>query len=70
MEVLTMTLQEQKTAIDGRTINGEGFIKFDKLRVKVRVIDARKSYGRDDVLVTPVGGSGEQWIDLTRLHKE
>lgn len=65
-----MTLQEQKTAVEARTIDGEGYIQLDKMKVKVKVIDARKSYGRDDVLVTPVSGSGSQWVDLTRLHKD
>ena len=62
-----MTAQEQKKAIEDRTVNGVGFVQFDKMRVKVRVIDSRKSFGRDDVLVTPVAGDGEQWVDLTRL---
>jgi hypothetical protein len=64
-----MTLQEQSKAIAERTVNGEGFVQFDKLSVKVRILDARKSFGRDDVLITPVNGSGEQWIDLTRVHQ-
>ncbi|MCE5226667.1 MAG: hypothetical protein LLG05_12520 [Porphyromonadaceae bacterium] len=64
-----MTAKEQQAAIEERTINGEGFVTFDKLTVKVRVIDSRKSFGRDDVLITPVNGSGEQWIDLTRVHQ-
>jgi len=64
-----MTLQEQEKAIDERTTDGEGFVKFDKLIVRVRILDARKSFGRDDVLVTPVSGRGEQWIDLTRVQK-
>ena len=65
-----MTLQEQHAAIEQRTTNGEGFIQFDQMKIKVKVLDARKSYGRDDVKVTPVEGSGEQWIDLTRLHRD
>jgi hypothetical protein len=62
-----MTAQEQRKAIEDRTVNGEGFVQFDKMRIKVKVLDARKSFGRDDVLVTPVAGDGEQWIDLTRV---
>ena len=62
-----MEAQEQRNAIAERTINGEGFVQFDKLKVKIKVIDSRKSFGRDDVLVTPVNGSGEQWIDITRV---
>jgi hypothetical protein len=65
-----MTLQEQKTAVEARTIAGEGYIQFGKMKIKVKVIDARKSYGRDDVLITPVSGSGSQWVDAIRLHKD
>jgi len=62
-----MTAHEQKKAIEDRTVNGVGFVQFDKMRIKVKVIDSRKSFGRDDVLITPVAGDGEQWVDLTRL---
>jgi hypothetical protein len=65
-----MTAQEQRKAIEDRTVNGEGFVQFDKMRIKVKVIDSRKSFGRDDVLITPVSGDGEQWIDLTRLRNQ
>lgn len=62
-----MTAHEQKKAIEDRTVNGVGFVQFDKMRIKVKVLDARKSFGRDDVLITPVAGDGEQWVDLTRV---
>lgn len=33
------------------------------MKVPVDVLDARVAYGRTDVLVRPVGGSDEQWVD-------
>jgi hypothetical protein len=38
MDVLTMTLQEQKTAVEARTIGGEGYIQLDKLRVQLKFL--------------------------------
>ncbi len=46
---------------------GEGIVDIDGLRVMVKVIDSRKVFGRCDVLVTPVSGEGQKWIDLARL---
>jgi len=48
---------------------GEGFVTIDKLTVAVRVLDARKVFGRIDVLVTPKEGRGEQWISMDRVEK-
>ena len=36
--------------------------KVGKLDVYVRVIQVRSVYGRTDYLITPVAGSGEQWV--------
>lgn len=45
-----------------------GLIDLDGLTVAVRILDARRNFGRNDVLVTPVTGSGERWIDLARVQ--
>lgn len=37
------------------------------LYVPVRVIESRKSYGRTDVLVTPIGGKGQAWINSKKI---
>lgn len=58
-------ITEVRDKTDG---TGEGFVTFDKLTFQVKVLDSRKVYGRVDVLVTPTNGSGEQWIDLARVH--
>lgn len=37
------------------------------LKVPVTVKDARQVYGRTDYLVTPIGGSGEKWVEEWRV---
>jgi hypothetical protein len=37
------------------------------LAFRVTIKDARKVYGRTDYLVTPVSGSGEQWVSAERV---
>ena len=38
-----------------------------KLEVPVRITNAREAWGRIDVLVTPVDGSGEAWVSAERV---
>jgi hypothetical protein len=33
------------------------------VKVEVKTIDARISFGRIDVRITPVAGTGETWVD-------
>ena len=55
----------------GRT--GEMFI-LDRsgamitMRVPVTVKDARQAFGRTDLLVSPVGGTGESWVSIERVR--
>lgn len=51
------------TAYNGRT----GTIKMDALTVGVRVKEARVRFGHIDLLVTPVNGWGEKWIESRRV---
>jgi hypothetical protein len=37
------------------------------LVIRVKILDVRQAYGRDDVLVSPVRGSGEAWVSADRL---
>ena len=61
-----------KTA-DGR-INYEaytglhGFIEHDELQYPVTVKGARLRYGHLDLLVSPVQGKGERWVQRTRVY--
>jgi hypothetical protein len=37
------------------------------LSIRVRVLDARQSYGRTEVLVEPVSGKGQAWVTTQRV---
>lgn len=50
------------TANELQTLVGkEGSIQEAGLVIGVRIKDAKVSYGRPRVLVTPIAGSGETW---------
>jgi len=38
------------------------------LRVNVKILNAREMWGRVDFLVSPVEGTGTQWVAATRVH--
>lgn len=39
----------------------------DTLRFRVRITDAKISYGNTRFLVSPVSGQGQVWVDSARL---
>jgi hypothetical protein len=45
----------------------EGFAKGSNLHFDVEVSDAKLTYGRIRLLIKPVAGSGEQWVESGRL---
>lgn len=51
-------------AYKGRT----GNLNVDKLKVAITVTDARMRYGHLDLLVTPVAGEGQRWIEQHRVE--
>ena len=57
-----MTNQELAEFV-GRT----GILNTDKLGVLIRSLDAREVYGRLDILVEPVEGTGEAWVSESRI---
>lgn len=48
-------------------IGKEVVLSTDGLKIKVKIKDARHAFGRTDVLVTPVAGSGEAWVSRDRV---
>jgi hypothetical protein len=42
-------------------------LRCGDLHVACTVIDVKSVYGRERVLVTPVAGAGERWVELTSL---
>lgn len=48
-------------------IGKQGAIEVGGLVVTVKIVDYKRSYGRDRWLVTPISGSGQVWIEKVRL---
>lgn len=46
-----------------QTIGKEGFISLNGLKVNVKVLDVKNSYGRIRYQVTPLSGEGEIWVE-------
>jgi len=44
-----------------------GSLHVDSLTVAVTILDARRVWNRTDYLVTPVRGSGQQWVSAERV---
>jgi hypothetical protein len=44
-------------------IGKTGVLRCEYLAVEVTIIDAKRSYGRTLLLVRPIAGSGEQWVE-------
>lgn len=42
--------------------------EYGPFLVCVRIIGARRAYGRDELLIQPVGGSGCAWVSLKSLR--
>lgn len=54
-----MSIREAAKLIDKTATYRVGELAFE-----VRITDVKNSYGRDKVQITPVNGSGEQWVML------
>jgi len=45
-------------------------ILIDGLTVNVQLLDVKRVFGRIDVLITPISGNGQRWVQADRLNKE
>lgn len=45
----------------------QGTINVDGLTINVTIKDSRIRFGHTDVLITPVNGSGEKWVEHTKV---
>jgi hypothetical protein len=45
-----------------------GVLRCEYLSVDVTIADAKRSYGRTLLLVRPIAGSGEQWVEESRVR--
>lgn len=43
---------------------------IDGLSVQVKILDTKQAFGRLDVLIAPVSGSGQKWVQCDRLKEE
>ncbi len=48
-------------------IGKTGLLRCEYLSIEVTVADAKRSYGRTLLLVRPVSGAGEQWVEEGRI---
>jgi hypothetical protein len=58
---------EQNASSLSLYIGKAGMLRCEYLSIDVTVADAKRSYGRTLLLVRPVSGSGEQWVEENRV---
>lgn len=58
-----MTVKEMIAEMRGR----QAMWSVDTLKVLVDIRDIREAFGRVDFLISPVGGSGEKWVQKGSL---
>lgn len=58
-----MTIREMADLLNSEHV----VVRLEKLDVACKVKDIREVWNRVDVLVTPVNGSGEQWVSMERI---
>ena len=62
-----MKTSEQNASSLALYIGKTGALRCEYLSVDVTIVDAKRSYGRTLLLVRPVAGSGEQWVEEGRV---
>ena len=63
-----MKAAEQNASSLALFIGKSGALRCEYLCVDVTVADAKRSYGRTLLLVRPVAGTGEQWVEEGRVR--
>jgi hypothetical protein len=61
---------EAPSAIEAARMNvgRTGMLDIEKgLQMEVRILGVKSRYGHTDMLVTPVAGNGEAWVEATRV---
>lgn len=43
------------------------FVRFEELSIECWIKDVKNSWGKPRLLVAPVTGKGEQWVELGRV---
>jgi hypothetical protein len=63
-----MKTAEQNASSLALYIGKSGVLRCEYLSVDITVADAKRSYGRTLLLVRPVSGTGEQWVEESRIR--
>ena len=48
-------------------VGKKGFVYLEGLKVEVKILDVKSSYGKERFLITPVAGGGEVWKEQITL---
>jgi len=62
-----MKTSEQNASSLALYIGKTGVLRCEYLSVDVTIVDAKRSYGRTLLLVRPLAGAGEQWVEEGRV---
>ena len=62
-----MKTSDQNASSLALYIGKTGVLRCEYLSVEVLIVDSKRSYGRTLLLVRPVAGSGEQWVEESRV---
>jgi hypothetical protein len=63
-----MRAAEQNASFLALHIGKSGLLRCEYLSVEIVVADAKRSYGRTLLLVRPIAGTGEQWVEESRIR--
>jgi hypothetical protein len=64
-----MNTAEQNASALALYLGKTGVLRCEYLSVDVTIADAKRSYGRTLLLVRPVAGAGEQWVEESRVRR-
>ena len=63
-----MKTAEQNASSLALYIGKCGVLRCEYLSIDITIADAKRSYGRTLLLVRPVAGTGEQWVEEGRVR--
>lgn len=50
-----------------KIIDREGYVVMDGMRIYVIAKDLKQAYGNTLVLINPIAGEGEKWVNINRF---
>jgi hypothetical protein len=62
-----MKTAEQNASSLALYLGKTGVLRCEYLSIDITIVDAKRSYGRTLLLVRPLSGTGEQWVEETRV---